>query len=76
MCRAMRPCYESIQAPSFLFHIHFLIKSSDFVHYTYLSVNAKNGSNWHKAVDVGWAVEGIKTDNIFTLGKENKMQTR
>lgn len=35
----------------------------------YLPVDAKNGSNGHKAIDVGGSIKGIKTDHIFTLNK-------
>ena len=38
----------------------------------YLFVDAKDGSNGHKAVDVGWSIKGIKTDHIFTLNKKER----
>lgn len=39
---------------------------------SYLSVDAKDGSNGYKAVDVGRSVKRIKTDHIFTLSKKKK----
>lgn len=38
----------------------------------YLSVDAKNGSNGHKAIDVGGSIKGVKTDHIFTLDNNKK----
>ena len=41
----------------------------------YLFVDAKDGSNGHKAVNVGWSIKGIKTDHIFTLNKKENINT-
>lgn len=36
------------------------------------TVNAEDAADWDQAVDVGWAIQGIKTDNVFSLKRKEE----
>lgn len=39
---------------------------------SYLSVDAKNSSNGHEAVNVGRSIQGIEADHVFPLNNNKK----